>query len=558
MAEKMMTEVIEVKRLPEKLRVIVERLGGTEYIRKSSVTPGDLDLDGEERTCVQYVSTGDIDRDSEILVSSGAMLSEFRKAPQVLWGHDYNLPPIGKDLWIRATPKGILAKTKYATTDRANEVWALKQGGFLRTNSVGFMPVKSLRQGEDGWDKLCDKLHTQGYTFDRESVKQIYTKWVLLEHSDVSVPANINALVVAVSKKELSLSDALIGELGLAPGGVNSKATYTCECLECGKKIDTDKHCKDIKCPACGGEMRRVERPGPGRGIELDNKTVIAYEDHGAAPEDMPWDGAAEVVAADAAALKIMCTWFDGENPDIKGSYKLPHHRSSGRHVAVWRGVAAAMAVLFGARGGVNVPSGDRRSMYNHLAKHYKSWDKEPPEFRAYSDGELKLLFADVWPEIPYMVHPALGALPNEHHCKLLTEDGWEHVYRQENKPAAGVHSIWGVKDGTPKLQALCFDREAFSIWDVKYWAKEHGYKSAEFSPATGSTADERRKAEMVVEPVAGPPSVEKIADPPMPESTPYIEVVKEPMFVEVAPKSAQVTVVELVKHELGRQLGKV
>ena len=41
-------------------------------------------------------------------------------------------------------------------------------------------------------------------------------------------------------------------------------ASYDCECLECGKVISSEEHCKDIKCPACGGEMRRKSRPGSG------------------------------------------------------------------------------------------------------------------------------------------------------------------------------------------------------------------------------------------------------------------------------------------------------
>ena len=40
---------------------------------------------------------------------------------------------------------------------------------------------------------------------------------------------------------------------------------YNCECLDCGHTLRTDKHCVDIKCPECGGKMRRKERPGPGR-----------------------------------------------------------------------------------------------------------------------------------------------------------------------------------------------------------------------------------------------------------------------------------------------------
>jgi len=43
------------------------------------------------------------------------------------------------------------------------------------------------------------------------------------------------------------------------------KQTFNCECLDCGHKIETEEHCKDIKCPECGGEMRRAERPGPGK-----------------------------------------------------------------------------------------------------------------------------------------------------------------------------------------------------------------------------------------------------------------------------------------------------
>ena len=43
------------------------------------------------------------------------------------------------------------------------------------------------------------------------------------------------------------------------------KAKYTCECIKCGHKIETDEHCKDLKCSECGGQMRRAERPGPGQ-----------------------------------------------------------------------------------------------------------------------------------------------------------------------------------------------------------------------------------------------------------------------------------------------------
>jgi len=74
---------------------------------------------------------------------------------------------------------------------------------------------------------------------------------------------------------------------------------YKCECIECGYKMTSDKHCNELKCPECGGQMRRVERPGPGQphiekskerkvyimpsGIkvtELEGKKFVAVEDY--------------------------------------------------------------------------------------------------------------------------------------------------------------------------------------------------------------------------------------------------------------------------------------
>jgi len=40
---------------------------------------------------------------------------------------------------------------------------------------------------------------------------------------------------------------------------------YSCECIACGRVVKTVEHCKDIKCPDCGGEMRREGRPGTGQ-----------------------------------------------------------------------------------------------------------------------------------------------------------------------------------------------------------------------------------------------------------------------------------------------------
>ena len=88
-------------------------------------------------------------------------------------------------------------------------------------------------------------------------------------------------------------------------------------------------------------------------------------------------------------------TWYDpdagsGNPPQAKVAYKLPHHviRDDGLSTH-WPGVAFAMAALLGARGGVDVPEGDRQRIWNHLAGHYAEFDKEAPELKSWEPEEF-------------------------------------------------------------------------------------------------------------------------------------------------------------------------
>jgi len=73
--------------------------------------------------------------------------------------------------------------------------------------------------------------------------------------------------------------------------------------------------------------------------------------------------------------------WAPKNPPERFTDLKLPHHDPK-THAVVWRGIVAAMAALFGARGGVDIPSEDRKKVYNHLASHYREFGNEPPEFK--------------------------------------------------------------------------------------------------------------------------------------------------------------------------------
>ena len=145
-------------------------------------------------------------------------------------------------------------------------------------------------------------------------------------------------------------------------------------------------------------DMAGEEKKDMKEDIDLELKSVIPYHDYGNADEGVEWDGGKEVRDADVETLKKICAWYDSENPDIKTSYKLPHHRAADLK-AVWRGVAAAMGALLGARGGADIPEADRKGVYNHLVKHYKDFDKEPPEFHSVEPPEPEKTTRDTEPE---------------------------------------------------------------------------------------------------------------------------------------------------------------
>jgi len=161
------------------------------------------EVNAEERSVTAIISTGSVDRDEEVLVPKGAILDNYLKNKVVLWSHDSFSPPVGKAVWVKKRRNDIIAKAIFALTERAEEIWQLFKGGFLNAFSVGFIPLEYREPTPDDIKK----------TPEYASARRLYTKWELLEFSAVAVPANPEALALAVKQHKIKIDK--LGEFEL-------------------------------------------------------------------------------------------------------------------------------------------------------------------------------------------------------------------------------------------------------------------------------------------------------------------------------------------------------
>jgi HK97 family phage major capsid protein/HK97 family phage prohead protease len=141
---------------------------------------------------IEFVMSDEtVDRYDDIIAAAGWQLTNFKRNPIALFGHQSSFP-IGQWTDVRVQGKelrGVLVPAPEGTSQRIDEIRRLVEAGILKAVSVGFVPLE--------WEMRKDS--------DMGGVR--YTKSELAECSVVSVPANPNALAVA---KSLHISDDTI------------------------------------------------------------------------------------------------------------------------------------------------------------------------------------------------------------------------------------------------------------------------------------------------------------------------------------------------------------
>lgn len=138
-------------------------------------------------------STSVMDRQNESVSVEGWDLKNFKKAPRLLWAHDHNEPAIGKVTKLFFEGEGKRKSLKFEAifqevTEKARAIKKLVEDGFINTFSVGFKPLE----------------------IDGDTI----TKQELLEISVVNVPANPEAMLLAVkSLEKAGFEKAVIDEV---------------------------------------------------------------------------------------------------------------------------------------------------------------------------------------------------------------------------------------------------------------------------------------------------------------------------------------------------------
>lgn len=387
----------------------------------------------EESRVLRFVgSTETPDRSDDVISVTGWDVASYLKNPVLLWAHDYTSPPIGKaqSVYIDERSKSLVFDIKFPSIEEISNAdnpseHALFVDTIYKMYKAGILNAVSVGFRGIEYGPRTDQADKPVYS---RGIK--FDKQELLELSAVPVPANPEALVTARSIS-----------------GISTK------------------------------------------GIDMVfEKSVIPFKHYALADENASWDGPAVIAESEVEDLKIICTWYDSENPDVKSSYKLPHHMGKGNgYKTVWKGVAAAMGALLGSRGGVNIPEADKEKCYNHLKKHYAEFDKDVPDYKAIdkeNDMEIEALvkrIEELEAKLAEIKRPEEKANRRLSQASIARVEACQNHMMKAMDELKGLVSDGVVEDDTPASDGV--ERSAPSNFSAKSTVdeiNEHLRKNAE------------------------------------------------------------------------------
>jgi len=150
----------------------------------SEAAPNTIDFRSSDST---------LDRYQEVITVAGWKLETYRKNPVVQNAHSYCslADTIGKSIITEVRGDHLFQRIQFAVEENpmAKVAYGLYRGGFLKAVSVGFIPLR--------WENGSKEA---GY-------RRKYVEQELIEVSAVSIPANPNALTLALKAGAVEIGD---------------------------------------------------------------------------------------------------------------------------------------------------------------------------------------------------------------------------------------------------------------------------------------------------------------------------------------------------------------
>lgn len=246
--------------------MIPQHLINPEGYRTVEVKAESVEKLKSERAIVHYISTPDIDRVRDIMNPKGMKDEDFSKAPSVWYNHNYkydpNALPIARSLWRKKKDEGVLTKTEFATTEFADDVYLLHDGGFINTWSIGFRP---------SYDKNGN-IKEGSIRYDEGKNITTWDEWYLLEYSSAPLPANIEALDVVKELQGMNFKSEITKQM-VSESAFKIEVTKALESFQSElKKIkELEDLIKAISNDEIISDLEKAEK----RILELENEVQL-------------------------------------------------------------------------------------------------------------------------------------------------------------------------------------------------------------------------------------------------------------------------------------------
>ena len=119
----------------------------------------------EAEGLVEYVASNEaLDSYNEVVAVKGWRFNRFAKNAPFVDSHDYYCIDklLGQVTSARIEGRDLIERVQWAKDVEENKLarlgWKMTLGGFLKAVSVGFQPVRMVRNGGDGWNAALAEI----------------------------------------------------------------------------------------------------------------------------------------------------------------------------------------------------------------------------------------------------------------------------------------------------------------------------------------------------------------------------------------------------------------